>query len=185
MLDQPPPIPRRINRYRRRGTQRPDALMQDDPPFSFYALVLAIDDAAGHTAGDDQLHLALDAAYVTWYRQLADPMNPPPLNGVGLQSGARLLELIQSPAQFDALNQYLLQTVYSQLSESSWWMLTPAHYNFRQSVHLEQFQPPLFALDPAQVGHPDARQSDFFVLPRLLVPRNLFRQGLFALRDRF
>lgn len=184
MLDQAPLFRRRVSRYRgrNRGGIRPDVLMQDDPPYSYYCLVLAIDEATGANPGDDQVHVTFDAGYVIWYRQLANPLAPPALNGQAMQSGASLLELIQTPAQHAQLSQDLAARGHRGLEESTWWMLTST-YDLRASVRLEQFQPPVFAADPASVGHPNSRRSEFFVLPRLVVPRNPMRQILFALRE--
>lgn len=163
----------------------PDLLYQDDADDSLYALVLSIDDAHGYTAATDQVYMSLDAALVAWYRQLANPAQPPALNNVAQASEARLLECIVTPTEFHRVNQYLLTTTRHALEECSWWLITPAWYNFRASIHLEQFLPAANEADPAGVGHSDSRYTNLFVLPRLIVPRSLFAQRLFSLRDLF
>lgn len=160
-----------------------DVLFQDDPPFSFYAMILSIDESVGATANDAQVYTVFDAAYVGWYSQI-DPRNPPALNAVEGASGARLLEWISTPVQFANLDQQL-QAAGQALEESSWWLITQAFYDLRGTVHLEQFRPQIFDPDPSAVGEPTARHEDFFVLPRLIVPRKLFSQWLFASRERY
>lgn len=161
------------------GNEPPDIFFEDDPPYSFYALVLSIDDL-----GDTHKYIMLEAAYVGWYQQL-NLQQLPNLNGVAIGSGVRLLELIQTNTDFDNLNLYLQQTTGYQFEESSWWMLTQSFYNLRAAVRMEQFLPPLFQQDPSAVGWSNSRHEDFFVLPRLIVPRNQFRQWLFSARERF
>lgn len=160
-----------------------DVLFQDDPPGSFYAMILSIDESVGATANDAQVYTVFDAAYVGWYRQI-DPQNPPALNAVAGASGARLLEWISTPVQFANLDQQL-QAAGQALEESSWWLVTEFIHDLRVAVHMEQFRPQIFNQDPSAVGQPTARHEEFFVLPRLIVPRRLFSQWLFSAHDRF
>ncbi|MBV6324580.1 hypothetical protein [Duganella violaceipulchra] len=160
----------------------PDILYADDPDDSLYALVLSIDDAFGSEDAQHQVYMLLDAAKVSWYRQLPDPLRPPELNGEALSSEVRLLECIQTPQHFARLRDDLLKNASQQLEESSWWMLTPVTYGLRAAINLEQFRPAATNPDPAGVGQPNSRHDVIHVLPRLFIPRNLHAQQLFALR---
>ncbi|MCB1037681.1 MAG: hypothetical protein KDD47_27865 [Acidobacteria bacterium] len=164
------------------GGGAPDVLFQNDPPTSFYALVLSIDEAVG-AGGGDQLHTAFDAARVSWYQSF-QPLNPPALDAVAVASRARLLDWISTPAQFDHLDQQL-RALGHPLEEYSWWLISKWPWDFRAAVRLEQFRAHGAEADPSAVGRPTARHEPFFILPRLIVPRRVLQQVLFAIREYF
>jgi hypothetical protein len=166
----------------------PDVIFADDDPFSFYALVLTIDEAAGGAPQHDRIVVDMDAAYVTWYRQQIDMLAFPPvvpaLNTVAMASGVRLLELVLTVPEFQRLDQ-VLTAANQPLEDSSWWLITPFPYGLRATVRVDVFFPALFSQDPATVVTATSRQQETHLLPRLIIPRSIFRQRLFAMRELF
>jgi hypothetical protein len=166
----------------------PDVLFADDDLFSFYALVLVIDESPGRLPADDRLHVSMDAAYVGWYRQQINTRVFPPvipaLNTVAQSSGCRWLNLVLTVPDYQDLNRRL--TAQGQpLSDSSWWLITPFPYGLRATILTEVFLPAAFSVDPATVATGAARQTEMHLLPRLLIPRNLFAQRLFSAREKY
>jgi hypothetical protein len=119
---------------------------------------------------------------VAWYRAL-NLSAVPALNGVAVASGCRIFEVVLLVAEFTSLDNYLWNNTNHRLEESSWWMITPGVYGLRKAVRLEEFLPVDGDTNPASLALPTSRHAERYVMPRLIVPRWLFMQYRFSLRE--
>lgn len=175
-------MPKRVHAEISDGGGDPIVIYADDWPNAYYAFVTNIEEARGSVQALNQVVTLMDAALVSWYRQI-NVFNVGALNNTAGASGFRLVEIVMRAQDYDAFTQRLFLDTGHALTDNTWWILRPVIYDLRRAVRVDTFAPPNGSNNPADVAASNSIHAYGYVRNNLIAPRTLLRLRYFAYRE--